>query len=229
MRQKTNEALVEKYRPLVRRIARHMKQRLRHHRIELDDLEQAGIEGLIEAAPRFNGTDGASFETYVGHRVRGAMFDSLRKGDWAPRSVHRAGRDISKAMRAIEVAEQRPARECEIAERMGLSPTAYRRMLYDTSVQHTFSGDEYQDQIHGVTEGLTSSSPQPDEALEREGFHDALHQALAELPERERLVIELMVNDDLNLREAGEVLGVTESRACQLYGQAVLRLRAKLL
>jgi len=187
------------------------------------------MEGLIEAAPRFNGTDGASFETFIGYRVRGAMLDSLRQGDWVPRSVARASRELAQAMRAIEVKEQRPARESEIAERMGLSPTAYRQMLLDTNVQHVFSSEDHAEQIHGVTEGLTQNPPPPEEALERQGFLNALHKAIAKLPERERMIIERTFFGDATLREVGIELGITESRACQLRAQAVARLKAQLV
>lgn len=111
-------------------------------RVDRDDLERAGMVGLIEAASRFRAADGATFKTFIGHRVRGAMLDSLREGDWAPRWVARAGREIAQAIRAIEVAEQRPAREVEIAERLGLSLDDYRRVLNDTQMHHIFSIDE---------------------------------------------------------------------------------------
>ncbi len=189
------------------------------------------MEGLIEAAPRFTAEGGACFETFVGRRIRGAMLDSVREGDWTPRSVHRAGRDISKAMRAIEVAERRPARESEIAERMGLTLTAYRKVLLDTTCQHVFSsdGEDHAEQIHGVTEGLTQSPPPPDEALERQGFQGAVHKAIAKLPEREQLIVQRTFFDGATLLEVGTELGITESRVCQLRTQAVARLKAQLL
>jgi len=180
--------------------------------------------GLIEAAPRYNATDGASLMTFVSHRIRGAMRDSLRQGSWVPRSVPREARDIAKAIREIEVKEQRPARESEIAQRLGVSLPQYREMLFNSSRGHIFSADECPEIIGQVA----ADSPQPHEIAERDGFDDALHRAIAALPERERLVIDLMVNDDLTLRETGEVIGVTESRVCQLRTQAIARLRATL-
>ena len=215
---------------MVRRLAHHVKRRLGYHPgIEIEDLEQAGMAGLIEAAPRFNGAGGAGFETFIGHRVRGAMLDSLREGDWTPRSVHRAAREIAVTIRAIEIVEQRPARESEIAERMGLSLASYRQILADTTCQHVFSSAEHEEQIHDATDGLTQSPPPPDKALEMEGFHDALHQAMAALPERERIIIEKTYFNDMTLLEVGAELGITESRVCQLRTQAIARLRAKLL
>lgn len=229
MRQRSNAALVEEYRPLVRRIAWDLTQRMPAS-VEQADLEQAGMIGLIKSAPRFTGESGASFGTFVSHRIRGAMLDSLRKGNWAPRSVARASRDIAKAIRAIEAAEQRPARESEIAERLGLSLEAYRKILLDTKCQHVFSSDsEVPEQIHGVTEGLSKSPLSPEIALETEGFFGALHQAIAKLPERERKIIERIYFDGATLREAGTELGVTESRACQLRAQAIARLKAGLV
>jgi len=228
MRQRSNEALVEEYRPLVRRTARYLKHRLPRS-VEIADLEQAGMAGLIEAAPRFNGTDGASFETFIGYRVRGAMLDSLREGDWVPRSVARASRELAQAIRAIEVAEQRPARESEIASLMGLTPTAYRKMLLDVSVQHVFSSEDHAEHIHGVTEGLTQNPLPPDEVVEMEGFLGRLHKAIAKLPERERMIIERTYFDGATLEEVAVELGISESRVCQLRTQAVARLRAQLL
>lgn len=153
------------------------------------------------------------------------MIDSLRHGDWVPRSVSRASRHLAAAIRAIEVAEQRPARESEIAERVGLSPAAYRRMLLDTSVQHIFSSDDHEEQIRGVTEGLTQSPPPPEETLEVEGFLNALHKAIARLPERERMIIEKTFFDGATLSDVAAEQGVTESRICQLRTQAVARSR----
>ncbi len=137
MRQESNEALVMEYRPLVRLLAQHLKRKM--PRADRDDLEQAGMVGLIQAASRYRAEDGATFKTFIGHRIREAMLDSVRQGDWAPRSVTRAARDIAKAIRAIEEQEQRPAREVEIAERLGLSVEAYRRLLTETASRHVFS------------------------------------------------------------------------------------------
>lgn len=223
-----NDALVRQYRPLVRRIARRMRRRLGHHRVELEDLEQAGMLGLLDAAPKFNALSGASFETYAGYRIRGAMVDSLRDGDWAPRSVPRAARDLAQAIHTVEVTTQRPARESEIADLLGLSLAEYRRTLLDVSTHHVFSSEEHEEQTHSVTEGLTSRPPQPDESLASEGFHSAVHKALAELPERERYIFESTFFGGRTLRGVGDELGITESRACQLRTQAVARLRTKL-
>ncbi len=223
MQQASNEALAIQYRPFVRRLAQHVKHRLHHHRVELDDLEQAGLVGLIENAPRYEAKHGASFETFIGHRIRGAMIDSLRKGDWTPRPVHRAARDIARAIHDIEVAAQRPAREAEIAERLGLSLDGYRAVLHDTETRHILSIDEAPNAAD--TESL---SPRPEHEAERERFDSDLREAIAALPERERLVIEWTFVDGMTLLEAGKVLGVGEARACQLRNQAVLRLRAKL-
>lgn len=223
MRQ-TAAALVERYTPLVKRIAWYMRRSL-PAAVERKDLEQAGAEALIKAGARYRATNGATFETFAGYRIRGAMIDSVRKSDWTPRPVRQAAREIEKAIRTVEVREQRPARESEIAELMGLSPTAYRRMLHDTRSMHIFSESEAE--CSQLTDGLTSSPPAPEEALERKGFETALHRAIAALPERERLVIEMGLND-LTLRETGEALGITESRVCQIRTRAISRLRAEL-
>lgn len=179
------------------------------------------------AAPRWDATRGASLETFVYHRIYGAMLDSLREGSWVPRPVPLAARRIAKAIHEIEVKQQRPARESEIAERLGVSLPKYREMLLYSTRGCIFSAEDC-GEIIGQVAMVADGSPTPHEIAEREGFHDALHQAIAALPERERRVIDLMVNHDLNLRETGGVLGIHESRVCQLYHQAVLRLRAKL-
>ncbi|MGH2362045.1 MAG: sigma-70 family RNA polymerase sigma factor [bacterium] len=213
--------------PLVRQAAHCLMRRLPPS-VEHDDLAQAGMAAVIEAAPRFRAESAASFKTFIWPRVTGAMIDSLRQGDWVPRSVSRASRDIAAAIRAIEVAEQRPARECEIAERMSLSAAAYRKLLFDISVQHVFSTDEHEEQIHGVTEGLTQSPPTPEEALETDGFLSSLHKAIAKLPERERAIVERSFFDGVTQREIATEQGLSESRICQLRTQAVARLKAQL-
>lgn len=214
--QGSNDALVQQYRPLVRWVARGLKRRM--PRAALEDLEQAGFMGLIEAAPRYRAENGASFETYIGWRIRGSMVDSLREGDWTPRSVAKATREIAQAIREIEVAEQRPAREIEIAERLRLSLADYRKVLGDVRGCYVLNLDE----APGAMD--IPSCSQPEEAA----FKAKLGAAIAALPERERLIVERTFFDGAMLVEIGSELGVTESRTCQLRGQAVSRLRATL-
>ena len=220
--QQTNEALVMQYRPFVRKLARRMKKRLTHT-VDTDNLEQAGMIGLIESAARFRGDKGASFETFVGHRIKGAMLDAVRESDWAPRSVSRAGREITKAIHDIELKEQRPARETEIADRLGISLDDYHARLVDMATHHIFSFDE-------APAGMTAAcpSPRPEHVVERERLDLALREAMTSLPEREAMIIERTFFAGATLIEIGTELGITESRVCQLRTQATARLRAKL-
>jgi RNA polymerase sigma factor FliA len=218
--------LVRQYADLVRRIAHHLAARLPSS-VEVDDLIQAGIIGLLEAARHYSGDRGASFETYAGIRIRGAMLDELRQTDWAPRSVHRRVREAAEAMRAIEQASGRDARESEVAERMGVSLREVHEILHNAARCQVLSLD-----AGGEDGNETLDSPDPaggplDQLQQRE-FREALAEAIGELPERERLVMSMYYDDEMNLREIGEVLDVSESRVCQIHGQALVRLRARL-
>jgi RNA polymerase sigma factor FliA len=217
---KANDELIVRHAELVKRIAYHLAGRLPPS-VEVNDLIQAGMLGLMEAAANWSMNRGASFETYAGIRIRGAMIDALRKLDWAPRSVHRQARAVAAAVREIEQRTGRDARDVEVAEHMGLSLEAYHRALQDAACcqlasLEDSSGDQYRDE----------SDPFQDAA--DDAFRGALVHAIGNLPERERLVMSLYYSDGLNLKEIGAVLDVTESRVCQLHGQALSRLRARL-
>lgn len=219
-------ALLQQHAELVKRIAYHLAARLPPS-VDIDDLIQAGMVGLIEAARHYNGDRGASFETYAGIRIRGAMVDELRRGDWAPRSVHRRHREISSAMKAIEQREGREAREEEVIAELGLTPEVYRAALADAVQCQVLSLDEPPEGADDPFEAPDPSAS-PLEALERDELQSRLARAIAGLPERERLVLSLYYDDELNLREIGAVLDVSESRVCQIHGQALLRIRATL-
>ncbi|WP_051277915.1 RNA polymerase sigma factor FliA [Solimonas flava] len=218
--------LVRQHADLVKRIAHHLAARLPSS-VDVDDLIQAGVIGLIEAARHYNGTRGASFETYAGIRIRGAMLDELRQTDWAPRSVHRRDREVAEAIREIEQARGREARDQEIAEHLKIGLAEYHAIVHDAARCQVLSlddggedGDETLD-AHDPGDG-------PLQHLQHAEFQRELARAIAELPERERLVLSLYYERELNLREIGAVLKVSESRVCQIHGQALLRLRARL-
>lgn len=227
--QDSQHQLIERYAPLVKRIAYHLLARLPAS-VQVDDLIQAGMIGLLEASKKYDGGKGASFETYAGIRIRGAMLDEVRKGDWAPRSVHRNTRMVSDAIRKIEARTGRDAKDQEVAAELQLSLEDYYGILGDTLGSRLFSFDDLvQDGEHGgMQEDTGSTQTEPLHELEDERFQAALADAIANLPERERLVIALYYDEELNLKEIGEVLGVSESRVSQLHSQCAARLRARL-
>jgi RNA polymerase sigma factor for flagellar operon FliA len=216
------EALVMRHAELVKRIAYHLAGRLPAS-VEVDDLIQAGMLGLLEAAANYSEGRGASFETYAGIRIRGAMLDGLRKLDWAPRSVHRKARAVAKAIREIESEIGREARDVEVAERLGLKLSEYHRIVEDSAGCQISSLTTEEGEIT-----LTDSSADPFRDVVDEDFRAALTEAIAGLPERERLVMSLYYDDELNLKEIGAALRVSESRICQIHGQALVRLQARL-
>ena len=223
----SREDLVDQYAPLVKRIAYHLIARLPPS-VLVDDLIQAGMLGLLDAAALYDPGQGASFETYATIRVRGAMLDELRRSDWAPKSVHRRGRELADAIHRVEVATGRDASDLEIAEEMGIDLAEYYRIVQECSSSRFISFDELDLDEHGVGIAAGQSIPVPHETVQREQFKHGLANAIAGLPERERLVLTLYYDNELNLREIGVVLGVSESRVSQILSQTHLRLRSRL-
>ena len=215
------DQLVTRHAELVKRIAYHMAGRLPPS-VEVGDLIQAGMLGLLEAAANFTANRGASFETFAGIRIRGAMIDALRKLDWAPRSVHRKARAVAAAIREVERETGRDARDTEVAQRMGCPLDEYYSIVQDAASCRLSSLSD----MTNDSEPALEADPFRETAAE--GFRGALAQAIETLPEREKLVMSLYYSDELNLKEIGAVLKVTESRVCQLHGQALSRLRARL-
>lgn len=222
------EQLVEQYAPLVKRIAHHLTGRMPSS-VSVQDMIQSGMIGLLEAAKKYDGSKGASFETYAGIRIRGAMLDEIRKGDWAPRSVHRNTRRVTDAIRNVENRNGRDAKDSEIATEMGVSSDEYFKILNDTMSTKLFSLNELASNDDGSSgHEAEGDLPEPSQGLQREALMKALTNAISNLPERERLVLALYYDEELNLREIGEVLGVSESRVSQIHSQAAARLRARL-
>lgn len=219
--------LVERHAPLVKRIAHHLLARLPAS-VLVDDLIQAGMIGLLEASRNFDGSKGASFETFAGIRIRGSMLDEIRKGDWTPRSVHKNGRAISEAIRQVERETGRDARDVDIAEKLQVSLDDYHQMLLEVN-----SGKLIGIEDLGVTEDVvtteqTKGSDTPFEDLLQGSFQKALAHAITTLPEREAIVLSLYYDEELNLREIGEVLDVSESRISQIHSQAMLKLKIRM-
>lgn len=219
------DRLVEQYAPLVKRIAYHLLGRLPSS-VQVEDLMQAGMIGLLEASRKFDFGKGASFETYAGIRIRGAMLDEVRKGDWAPRSVHRNTRMVSDAMRAVEARLGRDAKDHEVAAELEMSLEEYYSILSDTAGSKLFSFD---DLLESGAPADVQGGEEPFSGLQDERFRAALIEAIDGLPERERLLLSLYYDEELNLKEIGAVLGVSESRVSQLHSQCAARLRSKLV
>ncbi len=220
--------LVIRHAPLVKRIAYHLIGRLPAS-VLVDDLIQAGMLGLLDAANQYDARQGASFETYATIRVRGAMLDELRRNDWAPKSVHRKMRDLSEAIQQVEAETGRDATDQEVARKLGVSLDEYFQILQDASNSKLMSLDDLSGvDGGGYDEWLASGESAPPEALQGEQFRRSLAEAIGKLPERERLIMALYYDKELNLKEIGAVLQVTESRVSQLLSQAHARLRARL-
>lgn len=218
--------LLNQYLPQVRRQALSLQVRLPAS-IELDDLIQAGMVGLLEAMGRFDASQGATFATFASQRIRGAMIDELRSRDWLPRSVRRNAREVDQAVRKLEQKLGRAAQEHEIAAELEMPLEDYYQLLSDANSGQLLPYDEL------VAEG---QEPEQDNAPFATPFADLLDleqrqlliEAIEALPEREKLLMALYYQEELNLKEIGAVMGVTESRVSQLHSQAVSRLRAKL-
>ncbi len=225
--QHEKQETVQQHAPMVKRIAYHLKSRMPAN-IQLDDLLQAGMIGLLEAAKNYDATQGASFETYASIRVRGAMLDEVRKNDWAPRSVHRNNRRVAEIVRKIENKKGRDARDTEIVEALGMDMDEYNHILQDASGHKILSFED----IGAGDESLLNSIPNPQtsvlDALQKEDIKSLVATAISSLPERERLVMALYYDEELNLREIGAVIGVSESRVSQIHSQAIIRLQSRL-
>lgn len=222
-----SDALVRRHAELVKRIAYHLAGRLPSS-VEVADLIQAGMLGLLEAAANYTSDRGASFETYAGIRIRGAMLDALRKLDWAPRSVHRKARAAAAAIRELEAETGREAQDEEIAGRMGVSLGEYFKVVQDAASCRLVSLNEGGSDEESPLARAVDETSDPFREIADADFRKALALSIDELPEREKLVMSLYYDDELNLKEIGAVLKVTESRVCQLHGQALVRLKARL-
>jgi len=224
--QSDNEQIIM-YTPLVKRIAYHLMSRLPPN-VQQDDLIQAGLIGLLEALRNYDASQGASFQTYARIRIRGAMLDEIRKNDWAPRSVHRKARMVAEVVRDIENKTGRDARDHEIADALQVSLEDYHQLLQEASGHRVFSYDELEIESHGGFTGMVDRDKGPLEGLQSADFKKSLAEAIAGLPERERMVMSLYYDEELNLREIGAVIGVSESRVCQIHSQAVIRLQSRM-
>jgi RNA polymerase sigma factor for flagellar operon FliA len=225
----TLEERVRKHTPLVKRIAYHMMARLPAS-VEVDDLIQAGLIGLLDAMSRFDGAQGAQFESYATQRIRGSMLDELREADWLPRHVRQKSRKIESAIHKLEQRHGKPPSEHEISQELGIALDDYQSMLGDVKGSQLLYYEDFSDEdsANFLERYLIDGGNDPLALLADEGFKSSLIGAIHGLPERERNMMGMYYEQDMNLKEIGTVLGVSESRVCQLHTQAVARLRAQL-
>jgi len=211
---------------LVKRIAWRLHRRLPNS-VDIEDLVQAGVIGLIEAHERYRAAESASFATFAGIRIRGAMLDEIRRGDWTPRSLHRSSRAILAARQKIEQRTHLAASSRAVAVEMGLTDAEYRHLCDDIGLAHVSSLD-------ATLADQPSMDIRADDLLgpEAEIEHGDLCRAVMEaarcLPEREQTLLQLYYEGDHNLRQIAERMGVSESRVCQLHGRAIRQIRDRL-
>jgi RNA polymerase sigma factor for flagellar operon FliA len=220
---------VQKHAPLVRKIAYHMMSKLPAS-VDVDDLIQVGLIGLMEAARNFDPEAGVQFETFASQRVRGAMLDELRNADWLPRQARRNMREIERAIVALEQNLGRAPSEGEVAQKMAISLTEYQDMLGDSRGHQLLHYEDFEQDGENdqLDQYAADNRANPADVFSDDRFRAGLIAGIDTLPEREKLLMALYYDEELNLKEIGAVLGVSESRVCQLHSQAIARLRGKL-
>ena len=223
------EQCVVQFAPLVKRLAHYMMASLPPS-VELDDIIQSGMLGLLDAAKRFKDTYGAQFETYAVQRIRGAMLDGLRQSDWLPRSLRKSLRQVEAAISKLEQRHGRPPTEQELATALNIPLAEYQQLLQDARGYQLVSSEDLQgsgDESF-IDHYYADARPGPLQSMLDDDQRQTLVAAIEELPDREKKVMGLYYEHELNLREIGDVLGVSESRICQLHSQAIARLRSRL-
>jgi RNA polymerase sigma factor FliA len=225
------DALIRQYQPLVRKLAHHMMAKLPAS-VQVDDLIQVGLIGLSEALSRYEAAQGVQFETFATQRIRGAMIDELRENDWMSRGSRKSQKDIEQAMRRLEHQLGRSPKESEIAAELGMDLPAYQALLNKVRGTQLV----YLEDMTGGSDGGETflerydadEEADPMQLLRDQRLRKALVEAIKLLPEREQYVMSMYYEQDMNLKEIAAVLGVTESRVCQLHSQSIARLRAKM-
>jgi RNA polymerase sigma factor for flagellar operon FliA len=222
--------LLTQYAPLVRRLALQLMAKLPAS-VDIDDLIQAGMMGLLDAAGRYQDDQGAKFETYASQRVRGAMLDELRANDWVPRGLRQSSRGVAKAVQAQEQKLGRAPTEGEIAQELQLPLEAYQHLLQEIHgcqlvyYEDFDRGEQENSVIDQQASGARGDAGDPLARLLESGLRHRLVEAIEAVPERERLLLSLYYEQELNLREIGAVMEVSQSRVCQLHSQVISRLR----
>jgi RNA polymerase sigma factor for flagellar operon FliA len=225
-----SSAMLKQYSPLVRRLAHQMIAKLPAN-VEIDDLIQVGMIGLNDALSRFDTAQGVQFETFATQRIRGAMLDELRGSDWMSRGDRRHQRSIESAVHKLEQKLGRAPHESEIAAEMGMTLADYQELLgkvRGTQLVYLedMGGDDGDEDY--LDRHIVDNEANPLARLSDRKMREALVAAIEHLPEREQYVMSMYYEQDMNLKEIAAVLGVTESRVCQLHSQSIARLRARL-
>jgi RNA polymerase sigma factor for flagellar operon FliA len=229
----TRERLVLEYAPLIKYIAQKIAARLPAN-IELDDLISSGVIGLMDAIEKYDSKRDNKFKTYAEFRIRGAILDELRAQDWVPRSVREKAKILERVYAKIEQASGRQATDEEVCAELNINQEEYHDLLNQVRSVSLLSYDDISNfskadkrSLHGVGES-TSKAPTPFNEVNVAYVKRMIAEAIQDLPEKQRLVLSLYYYEDLNLKEIGRVLDVTESRVSQLHTQAILRLKGKL-
>ncbi len=228
-------SLLKQHQPMVRRMALQMLAKLPAS-VELDDLIQAGMIGLLDASTRYQDNRGAQFETFASQRIRGAMLDELRASDWGSRNLRQQARKVEQAIQTLEHRLGRPATEGEIAKELKMDLDDYQSLLQEIQGCQLLYVEDFAQEGESDNPWLDrqargarpAADDDPLAQLLEAGFRHELVDAIAALPERDQLLLNLYYEEELNLREIGAILEVTQSRVCQLHSQAIARLRAKL-
>jgi len=228
----TETQLITQYAPLARKLALQLLARLPAS-VELDDLVQAGMMGLLDAVRRYREMPEAQFQTYATTRIRGAMLDELRSQDWLPRSVRVKFRRIEQAVQRLEQSLGRAPVEAEIADELEMTLSEYQALLYDAQGVQVMHYEDFgaADEDGGDWSARVAAPEVSDDPLAHlmgQGLRSAIIAAIESLPEREKLLLSLCYEQGLNLKEIGAVMGVSEGRVCQLRSQATARIRARL-
>ncbi|MEK9803988.1 MAG: RNA polymerase sigma factor FliA [Curvibacter sp.] len=225
------DALIRQYSPLVRRLAHHMMAKLPPS-IQVDDLIQVGLIGLSEALTRYEANQGVQFETFATQRIRGAMIDELRENDWMSRGSRKSQKEIESALTRLEHRLGRSPSESEIAAELGMELADYQALLYKvkgTQLVYLEDMTGNSDSEDGFLDRhMVDNEADPMQLLRNQRLRGALVAAIKALPEREQYIMSMYYEQDMNLKEIAAVLGVTESRVCQLHSQSIARLRAKM-
>jgi len=226
-----HDALIRQYSPLVRRLAHHMMAKLPPN-VQVDDLIQVGLIGLSEALTRFEASQGVQFETFATQRIRGAMIDELRENDWMSRGSRKSQKEIEVALRRLEHRLGRSPTETEIAAELGMDLAEYQSLLNKVRgtqlvyLEDMAGGSEGEDSF--LDRHMVDGDSDPMQMLRNQRLRQSLVEAIKSLPEREQYIMSMYYEKDMNLKEIAAVLGVTESRICQLHSQSIARLRSKM-